>query len=41
MHRIERMELDERNGEMPAMFERFKVKCGHDASEFLVGDLRR
>jgi hypothetical protein len=41
MHRIERMELDERNGEMPSMFERFKVKCGHDASEFLVGDQRR
>ena len=35
MHRIERMELDERNGEVPSMLERFKVKCGHDASEFL------
>lgn len=41
MHRIERMELDERNGEVPSMHERFKVKCGHDASEFLAGELRR
>lgn len=41
MHRIERMELDERNGDVPSMFERFKVKCGHDASEFLSGELRR
>lgn len=37
MHRIERMELDERNGDVPSMYERFKVKCGHDASEFLAG----
>ncbi len=41
MHRIERMELDERNGEVPSMLERFKVKCGHDASEYLAGDARR
>lgn len=41
MHRIERMELDERNGEVPSMHERFKGKCGHDASEFLAGDRRR
>ncbi len=41
MHRIERMELDERNGEVPSMFERFKVKCGRDASEFLAGESRR
>ena len=41
MHRIEHMELDERNGEVPAMFERFKVKCGHDASEFLAGVSRK
>ncbi|ABF42996.1 hypothetical protein Acid345_3996 [Candidatus Koribacter versatilis Ellin345] len=41
MHRIERMEVDERNGDMPSMVERFKVKCGHDASDFLVGDNRR
>ena len=41
MHRIERMELDERNGEMPSMYERFKVKCGHDATEFLAGDAGR
>lgn len=41
MHRIERMELDERNGEVPSMFERFKVKCGHDAGEFLAGEPRR
>jgi hypothetical protein len=41
MHRIERMELDERNGDVPSMVERFKVKCGHDATEFLSGELRR
>lgn len=41
MHRIERMEVDERNGDVPAMHERFKVKCGHDAMEFLAGDARR
>lgn len=41
MHRIERMELDERNGEVPSMFERFKVKCGRDANEFLAGENRR
>jgi hypothetical protein len=41
MHRIERMEIDERSGDVPAMFERFKVKCGHDASEFLAGGARR
>ncbi len=40
MHRIERMEVDERNGEVPSMIERFKVKCGHDANEFL-GESRR
>ncbi len=37
MHRIERMEIDERNGDVPSMVERFKGKCGHDASEFLAG----
>lgn len=41
MHRIERMELDERSGEVPSMFERFKVKCGRDANEFLAGEVRR
>jgi len=41
MHRIERMELDERNGEVPSMLERFKMKCGHDAAEFLTGESRR
>jgi hypothetical protein len=41
MHRIERMELDERNGEVPSMLERFKLKCGHDANEFLAGELPR
>ena len=41
MHRIERMELDERSGEVPSMLERFKVKCGRDASEFLAGEVRR
>ncbi len=41
MHRIERMELDERSGGVPSMFERFKVKCGRDANEFLAGEVRR
>ena len=41
MHRIERMELDERNGEVPSMLERFKSKCGHDANEFLAGEFPR
>ena len=41
MHRIERMELDERNGDVPSMYERFKVKCGREASEFLAGESHR
>ncbi len=30
MHRIERMELDSRNGEIPSMQERFTAKAGKD-----------
>jgi len=29
MHRVERMELDQRNGEIPSMQERFETKTGH------------
>jgi hypothetical protein len=34
MHRVERMELDVRNGEIPSMQERFATKCGKEFSEF-------
>jgi hypothetical protein len=30
MHRVERMELDVRNGEIPSMQERFAGKCGKE-----------
>lgn len=36
MHRLERMELDERNGDVPSMVERFHTKTGHDAADFLL-----
>lgn len=29
MHRVERIELDQRNGEIPSMQERFENKTGH------------
>ena len=30
MHRVERMELDSRSGEIPSMQERFAAKCGRE-----------
>ncbi len=36
MHRLERMELDERNGDVPSMVERFHIKTGHDAADYLL-----
>ena len=30
MHRVERMELDSRSGEIPSMQERFATKCGRE-----------
>jgi hypothetical protein len=33
MHRVERMELDARNGEIPAMQERFENKTGKRCAE--------
>jgi hypothetical protein len=30
MHRVERVELDIRNGEIPALAERFQERTGHD-----------
>lgn len=35
MHRIERIELDTRNGNIPSLAERFAVKSGRDAAEIL------
>ena len=34
MQRIERMELDVRNGDIPSLRERFEVKVGRDLAEF-------
>ena len=35
MHRIERIELDLRNGDIPSLAERFASKSGHDFAEVL------
>src|SRR5258706_9129325 len=35
MHRIERMESDARNGDIPSMQERFEAKAGRDFSTLL------
>ncbi len=35
MHRIERIELDTRNGAIPSLAERFAAKSGRDAAQFL------
>lgn len=35
MHRIERIELDARNGSIPSLAERFASKSGRDAAEVL------
>jgi hypothetical protein len=33
MHRVERIELDARDGEVPSLSERFLGKSGHNAIE--------
>lgn len=38
MHRVERMELDLRNGEIPSLCERFAMKTGRDAATVLGCD---
>ena len=35
MHRIERIELDTRNGSIPSLAERFSTKSGRDVAEVL------
>lgn len=35
MHRIERAELDARNGEIPSLAEQFAAKAGQSAASFL------
>ena len=37
MHRIERMELDARSGQIPSLCERFRNKTGRDAEAVLLG----
>ena len=39
MGRIERMEMDVRNGEIPSLSERFTQKTGREAHEVLAGAL--
>jgi hypothetical protein len=36
MHRVERMELDLRNGDIPSLRERFESKTGHDFVRLVV-----
>jgi hypothetical protein len=36
MHRVERMELDARNGEIPAMQERFENKTGRSCAQLFA-----
>jgi hypothetical protein len=36
MHRVERMELDARNGEIPAMQERFENKTGRSCAQLFT-----
>ncbi len=39
MHRIERIELDARNGTIPSLAERFATKSGHDVADvFEIGE---
>lgn len=37
MHRVERIELDSHNGEIPSLQERFAGKTGHEFSDVLQG----
>jgi hypothetical protein len=39
MHRVERIELDARNGDIPSLCERFFAKTNRDFSEFVAGDV--
>ncbi|MCI0352806.1 MAG: hypothetical protein L0Z53_25575 [Acidobacteriales bacterium] len=41
MHRVERMELDARNGDIPSLCERFFSKTNHEFSEFVDTDSGR
>jgi hypothetical protein len=34
MHRVERVELDSRNGDLPALAERFQTASGHSPAEY-------
>ena len=38
MHRVERMELDARNGDIPSLCERFLSKTGRQFSEFVADE---
>ena len=40
MHRVERVEIDGRNGEIPSLCERFRSKTGRDFLEVLGGVAR-
>jgi hypothetical protein len=39
MHRVERMELDARNGDIPSLCERFFAKTNREFSEFVVAEI--
>ena len=34
MHRVQRMEVDARNGGLPSLADQFAVKTGHDVNKF-------
>ncbi|HEV2961604.1 MAG TPA: hypothetical protein VG649_07260 [Candidatus Angelobacter sp.] len=40
MHRVERIELDARNGEIPSLAEQFGAKSGIEAGKFFQGSGR-
>ena len=39
LHRVERMEIDVRNADIPSMQERFETKTGRRFSDFFLADL--
>jgi hypothetical protein len=41
MHRVERLELDQRDGEVPALFEQFEAKTGAVAGDLFSVGARR
>jgi hypothetical protein len=41
MHRVERLELDSRSGDVPSLAERFLAKSGLDATEVLCREVRK